>query len=173
MAHQTSFDKLLDRLKDNRVIAALLVVAMAVGGLSAFTDAVQKIARLTGNGANVAGIWRTEAFVNPYDESERSMLIFDLVQSGETVLGTVTEIDQDGSNGVTRSVRGGSVKGNAISFHTEGEVSYGDDKLRLFRDAYVGSVARGGNEILFRRHNELPEGGIEETVVAKRATRGG
>jgi hypothetical protein len=166
---QTRFDKLLARIKNNPVIASLLVVGTIVIAASTFTDSAQKILGLfvKEETPDIAGKWRTQALTNPYDESEQYVLLFDFLQRGDALSGTVTEMDVDGTNAFARSIMEGKIKGNLISFYTTGEVT-SDEGTRPYKEAYSGILNKKRNEIAFKRLDDLPDGGIVETFVAAR-----
>src|SRR5437879_650740 len=112
MERKTMFDKLLARLKNNPVVASILVVGTVIIAVSTFTDAAHKIVALVitkettiaEKTTDVAGKWRTEVLTNPYDETERYTLLFDFVQQGDTLSGTVREIDVGETDGFARSI---------------------------------------------------------------------
>src|SRR6266568_4506165 len=122
---KTLFDKFLSRIKNNPVVATLLVIGTIVVAVSTFTDAAQKILGflVRGETDNVAGKWQTQVLTNVYDESEQSILLFEFMQQGDTLSGTITEMDVDGSNPFTRNIADGKIKGNLVSFYTHGEVA--------------------------------------------------
>ncbi len=162
-----AFDKLLFRIKNNSVVAALLVVGVIVIAVSTFTDATQKMLDLifTERVPNIEGKWRTEVLTNPYDHTERYTLLFQFVQQGETLMGTVTETDVDEHEGFAKTLSDGKIKGNVISFYTLGEVG-SDEKTQRYKESYSGTIRK--KEIAFERLDDLPEGGIAEAFVAKR-----
>ncbi len=62
-------DRVLDRLKNNRIAAVVILAAMGVGALASLTDSTRKLADLAGSFSRVeaAGEWKTEAAVfHPY-----------------------------------------------------------------------------------------------------------
>jgi len=175
MERKTMFDRLLARLKNNPVVASILVVGTVIIAVSTFTDAARKILALviTDRTASaekttyVTGKWRTEALTNPYDETERYTLLLDLVQQGDTLSGTVREIDVGENDGFARSIIEGKVKGKAISFYTRGEVT-SDNGTQPYKESYSGIIGKNESELSFERLDDLPEGGVPEKFVAKR-----
>ncbi len=166
---KTLFDKFLSRIKNNPVVAVLLVIGTIVIAAATLTDATQKIlVFLTKEGTpSVAGKWRTQVLINPYDETERSILIFEFMQQGDTLSGRVAEMDEDGSNSFARTIIDGKIKGNVISFYTQGEVTSSEGTQR-YKESYLGSLNKNRDEIAFKRLDDLPSGGVPETFVAKR-----
>jgi flagellar hook assembly protein FlgD len=166
---KTLFDKFLSRIKNNPVVAVLLVIGTIVITTATFTDATQKILVFftKEEAQNVAGKWRTQVLINPYDESERSMLVLEFMQQGDTLSGTVTQMDVDGSNSFARSIIDGKIKGNVVSFYTQGETTWFEG-TRLYKESYFGRLNKNKDEIAFKRLNDVPSGGVSETFVAKR-----
>jgi hypothetical protein len=164
---RTAFDKFLSRIKNNSVVASLLVVGTIVIAVSTFTDATQKILGLisTERTPNIEGKWRTEVLTNPYDDTERYTLLFQFAQQGETLLGTVTETDVGEQEGFAKTISDGKIKGDVVSFYTLGEVM-SDQKTQHYKETYSGTIRK--NEIAFERLDDLPDGGIAEKFVAKR-----
>jgi hypothetical protein len=169
MARKTLFDKLLARIKNNPVVASILVVGTIIIAVSTFTDSAQKILGLIirEKTIDVTGQWRTKVLTNPYDETERYTLLFDFVQQGDTLLGTVREIDVGESDGFARSITEGKIKNNVVSFYTQGEVTSGNG-TRPYKESYSGIIGKPKSEIAFERLDNLPEGGVPERFVAKR-----
>jgi hypothetical protein len=181
-------DKFLSRIKNNRIVALLLVVGTIVSGAATFTDATNKLwIFMTQRGSpRVGGRWQTPALTNPYDSSERSVLILELAQKDDARLGTVTESDIDGSNPINWSIVDGKISGNVVSFYIESEVTYSSDnyqwstkegiqhnrgsggETRPYKEFYFGTLNNKRNEIAFRRVNDVPEGRVEETFIAER-----
>lgn len=166
---QTRFDKFLIRIKDNPIIASFLVLGVIVIAAATFTDSAQKIyqALVKRETPNIAGNWRTQTVTNPYDDSDHYVLLFDFVQQGDALSGTVTEMDFDGTDAFARSIMEGKIKGNVISFYTQGEVDF-DQERRAYKDVYSGNVSKNRNEIAFTRLNNLPGGGVVERFAAAR-----
>lgn len=169
MARKTLFDKLLARIKNNPVVASILVVGTIIIAVSTFTDAAQKLLGLIirEKTIDVTGKWRTEVLTNPYDETERYTLLFDFVQHGDTILGTVREIDVGESDGFAKNITEGKIKNNVVSFYTQGEVT-SDNGTRPYKESYSGIIGKTKSEIAFERLDNLPEGGVPERWVAKR-----
>ncbi len=169
------FDKLLVRLKNNPVVASILVVGTIVIAVSTFTDAARKILALVTiekptiaeKTTDVTGKWRTDVVTNPYDESERYSLLLDFVQQGDTLSGTVREIDVGENDGFAKSITEGKIKGRVISFYTRGEVT-SDNGTQPYKESYSGIMGKNESEVSFERLDDLPEGGVPEKFVAKR-----
>jgi hypothetical protein len=161
----TAFDKVLSRIKNNPVVAALLVVGTIVIAVSAFTDATQKLLGLiyTEKIPNIEGKWRTKVLTNPYDDTERYTLLFQFAQQGDTLMGTVTETDVGGREGFAKNIRDGKIKGNVVSFYTPGEVT-SDQGTRHYNETYSGTIRK--NQIALERLDDLPDGDMAEKFVA-------
>jgi hypothetical protein len=116
---------------------------------------------------DIGGKWRTMVLINPYDENERSILILEFTQAEDTIYGTVTEMDPDGTYSSASSIVDGKIKDNILSFYTQGEVYWGD-VTRPYKESYVGVLSDKKHEIVFKRVDDLPNGGIPEKFIARR-----
>jgi hypothetical protein len=117
--------------------------------------------------SHVAGKWKTDTIANGYHEAERSKLVLEFVQEGNRLLGTVTEGDQDGRSAFTREIIDAKIVGTTISFYTRGEVT-SSDGTRPYKESYMGTVNKSGDQISFKRIDDLPNGGVAEMFVASR-----
>jgi hypothetical protein len=166
---KTLFDKFLSRIKNNPVAATILVIGTIVIATSTFTDAAQKIlAFFVGEEThNVAGKWQTLVVTNVYVESDRFKLLFEFIQQGDTLSGTLTDMDAEGSKPFTQNIADGKIKGNRVSFYTQTEVDSGKGNQPM-KEAYSGILNKNKDAIAFTRLDDLPTGGVPETFVAKR-----
>jgi hypothetical protein len=107
----------------------------------------------------IAGIWKSGELTNPYAADEKTTLSFEFDQTGDTLLGSVTET-WVGRSVTKTGISDGHVAGAAISFVT------GDDSPDSTKQTYHGTVS--GDEISFIRQNNAATGGIPEKFTAKR-----
>ena len=70
-------------------------------------------------------------------------------------------------NGFARTIMEGKIKGKSISFYTQDEVTWLEG-TRPYKEQYSGVLNKTTNEIVFKRLDDVPSGGIVETFVAKR-----
>ena len=166
---KTLFDKFLSRIKNNPVVAALLVVGTIVIAAATFTDAAQKILGffVREETHDVAGKWQTAVLTNAYVGGDRFILLFEFMQQGDTLSGTITDTDEDGNNPLTRTIMDGTIKGNLVSFYTQTDIKTGPAS-QVVKEAYSGILDKNKDTISFSRLNDLPTGGVQETFVAKR-----
>jgi len=106
-----------------------------------------------------AGKWITPVLTNPYADNEKFTLRFDFEMFGDKLTGSVTEGDD--RSGIFE----GKVKGDVISFYTQGEVQLGDE-TKPYKTFYDGRVT--GDRIEFRRQDDLSNGGVPLKFVATR-----
>ena len=163
---KTLFDRLITRIKNNTVIAVILVAGTFIIALSAFTDAAQKIASVVAQNEkpDISGKWATPAVSNAYDNHIKTTVHFDLEQKDGALFGTVTDLNER-NTGYARGIVDGTVKGNAVYFYTVGQ-RIADEGTVPYKETYHGTI--GKNEIAFIRQNDVPTGGLPEKFVARR-----
>jgi hypothetical protein len=107
----------------------------------------------------IEGKWSTPVLTNPYAENEKFTLVFEFEMFGEKLSGSVTD------DGEHYGIVDGKVRGDVISFYTQGEVNDGNE-TKPYKDFYDGKVK--GDRIEFRRQDDLSNGGIPMNFVATR-----
>jgi hypothetical protein len=110
-----------------------------------------------------AGKWVSGELTSPYDQNQKSVLHFDFEQSGDTLFGSVHEQAQFG--GSIKGIVGGQVKGDGVTFYTQGMTTAGSGE-QPYKENYHGTLK--GDEIEFVRQNDVPTGGLPEKFTAKR-----
>jgi TIR domain-containing protein len=120
-------------------------------------------------GPNISGKWRTAPFRNVYSPDERSTIVFDFTQSGDTVMGTVTETvrnvysSENAGQTDTIGILEGKIRDTVVSFYTKGELT----DNTVYKEMYTGVLQKDGREIAFQRIDDLPTGGLVERFVAR------
>jgi hypothetical protein len=112
---------------------------------------------------DLSGKWVSSVLVNPYDRNSTSTLLFEFEQWGEALFGTVREKTDFG--GSVRGIQDGQIKGNAVVFYTQGQITSGDG-LRPYKEHYHGRLK--GDAIEFIRQNDVPTGGLPQKFTATR-----
>ncbi len=169
----TRFDRILERIKNNRILAAVLLLGTIVIALSTFTDAVQNLSNLWSGcehhpATDISGRWRTE-------ETDEKPTYFDFKVVGNQVYGTVwippTFAMQDGESGII----GGRVAGKTVTFTTKHRYvkqqprydpvtrQLSPEEWAEFTASYIGKIL--GDEIRFLRQTES---GYHTELTAKR-----
>jgi hypothetical protein len=120
-------------------------------------------ARAPGVTSNITGTWVSDPLTSPYDQNHKSVLRFEFEQSGDAVLGTVSEKAEFG--GSTKGIRDGQVKGDSVVFYTQGVTTAGSGE-QPYKENYHGTVK--GDVIEFVRQNDVATGGLLEKFIAKR-----
>jgi hypothetical protein len=132
-------------------------------------EPVPKKERPNPGGPNISGKWRTAPFRNVYSRDERSTIVFDFTQSGDTVMGTVTETvrnvysSENGGQTDTIGILEGKIRDTVVSFYTKGELT----DNTVYKEMYTGVLQKDGREIAFQRIDDLPTGGLVERFVAR------
>ena len=141
------------------LVAGGLAFRLAVSGTPTAGTALPEAAATP----HISGNWVTGSLVNPYDRNQTSVLHFAFEQSGETLLGTVTEKTRFG--GTAKGIQGGRVKANSIVFSTQGMTTSGGGE-QPYKDQYHGRLK--GNTIEFIRQNDVASGGLSQKFTAQR-----
>lgn len=157
------------RLRPAVLWAAVVVLGLAaVGALAYRMGAGPAVSGAPGPVAaaklDISGKWISGQVVNPYDKNQTSVLHFAFEQSGEVLLGSVTEQTERGA--VERGIRDGGIKGDTIAFHTEGQTTAAGSGLQPYKDFYRGTIK--GSEIDFIRQNDVTSGGVPQKFVVHR-----
>ena len=113
--------------------------------------------------SNITGKWVSDPLTSPYDQNQKSVMHFEFEQSGDAVLGTVSEKAEFG--GSIKGIRDGQVKGDSFVFYTQGTTTTGNGE-QSYKENYHGTVK--GNVIEFVRQNDVATGGLLEKFTAKR-----
>jgi len=116
---------------------------------------------------DVSGNWETTPIQNAYSSNGRSTIVFEFTQSGDTVVGSLTETDV-GDAGKTSSTKGivdGKMHDKVLSFYTNGQVT-SDSGTLPYKEMYTGVLQKDGREIAFQRFNDVPSGGEIERFIA-------
>ena len=118
------------------------------------------------SGLNISGKWGTPLIQNVYSPNERSTIVFEFTQSGDTVVGSVTEMADDTKAVSTRGIVDGKIRDNVLSFYTKGETTWDSGKTIPYKETYTGVLREAGREIAFQRFNDVPSGGEVERFIA-------
>lgn len=116
--------------------------------------------------ANISGKWGTPLIQNVYSPNERSTIVFEFTQSGDTVAGSVTERADDGKTVSTIEIVDGKIHDNVLSFYTKGEITSESGNTIPYKETYTGALQEGGREIAFQRRDDVPSGGEIERFIA-------
>jgi hypothetical protein len=114
---------------------------------------------------NLSGKWGTPVIQSPYD-TDQYTLLFEFVQQGDTLLGTVTHTSVGSGRGYSSAIVEGKVKDGVVSFHTKGEVWVGRT-TKPYQQMYVGMISKDRRQIAFQRYNDVSGGGKIERFLAK------
>ena len=118
---------------------------------------------------NVAGKWRSNVFASPAGTAFRSILLIELLQNNDQLMGTVTESDPDGSHAATFEIHDGKVAGAIVSFYTQSEVTTSDaNRLQPYRESYLGTLQPTSSAMTMKRFTDIA-GSEPESFVVKRA----
>jgi hypothetical protein len=160
---RTRFDRFIFRIKNNPIIAFLIVLGTIVIALSTFTNATKNLLSLITNPAiiDATGKWATQELTNPFYENDKFRLHFDLEVKGDTLLGAIRQTSMTSRYDVKNGILDGKIKSNIISFYTL-EQSDGT----TYKNFYYGSVLK--DEIEFTLQSDRPWGFPPQKFIAKR-----
>jgi hypothetical protein len=114
---------------------------------------------------DISGKWGTSVIQNAYAPSARSTIIFEFTQSGDTVVGSLTEMGDAGKSAGTKGIVDGKIHDTVLSFYTNGETT-SDSGTQPYKEMYTGVLQKAGREIAFQRFNDVPSGGEVERFIA-------
>ncbi|MBA7657362.1 hypothetical protein ES703_65299 [subsurface metagenome] len=90
---KTGFDKIIARIKNNRVLAVVIVLGTIMIAVSAFTDAAQNLWSVVTKEkepapVNISSEWVTGVLTNGFDENDTYRLFFTFKVEGVLLSGT-------------------------------------------------------------------------------------
>jgi hypothetical protein len=115
----TTFDRIVQKIKDNRIIACILIFGTFVIVFSQFTDATEKIINIFSGKpatANISGTWKTEMLKDPWFTDTKYKYIFEFQKKGNMVDGILKRFHAEGKD-YSMSIFGGEVQENFVSFY--------------------------------------------------------
>jgi TIR domain len=115
---------------------------------------------------NISGKWGTPLIQNVYSPDERSTIVFEFTQSGDTVVGSVTEMADNAKTVSTKGIVDGKIHDNVLSFYTKGETTWESGNTIPYKETYTGVLQKARQEISFQRFNDVPSGGEVERFIA-------
>lgn len=130
---KTYFDKLNLQLKNNKVIAVLIIAGAVVGGIGSFANSARTLVSMVAVEGRPAinGQWRAQV---TYDWPNANYAeTFSLGGEGEKIHGSASFL------GVKRGIVEGSVKGGKLQFTTKTQEALGD-VTRDVAHRYSGSM---------------------------------
>jgi TIR domain len=116
---------------------------------------------------DISGKWASSVIQSAYTSNARSTITFEFTQSGDTVVGSLTETDTGdaGKSVSTKGIVDGKVHDKMLSFYTNGQVT-SDSGTLPYKEMYTGVLQKDGREIAFQRFNDVPSGGEIERFTA-------
>jgi hypothetical protein len=117
-------------------------------------------------GLNISGKWGTPLIRNIYSPTEQSTIVFEFIQAGDSVVGSVTEMADDAKTLSTKVIEDGKIRDNVLSLYTKGETTGDSGNTIPYKETYTGVLQKAGREIAFQRFNDIPSGGEVERFIA-------
>ena len=161
------FDKFISRIKNNPIVAFLIVFGTVVITLSTFTDAAKNLFSLINKPEviDVTGKWVSQELSNPFSKSDKFKFHFDLEVKGNTVLGSIRQVSTRNRYDVRNGILDGRINNNIFSFYILERSLLGNETVS-YKNFYNGSVLKG--EIQFTLHSDRPWGFPPQKFIAKR-----
>lgn len=152
--------KILDRIKQNPVIASVLTLLTVVSALSAFTEASQHLWDMIPDARpNLNGIWIAEVTYDWQSKPFQERFLFN--DMGDKIMGTASFLQ------VQRAISDGKLQKNKLTFITKTQEAVGNNGMKEATHLYRGEIQQ--NKIVFVMQTE---GGFSSHVpiefVAKR-----
>ena len=163
---RTRFEIIISRIKNNPVLALLIVAGTIVISLSTFTDATKNILGLIPKSEilTINSRWVTDELTNPFNKKDKFKFHFDIERKGEALLGTIRMASTKDWYNITSGILGGTIKGNNISFYTMEQSTFGKETIR-YKNIYHGSVLK--DEIKFVLQSDRLWGYPSQKFIAK------
>lgn len=161
-------ERIMRRIKNNPIVAVLVVGGSIVASLAAFTNAAQRLLSLVGprdRGPDIAGTWVSDTLINPFAQNDRFLVTFDLSRSAETLTGSIRSTSVTGRYDVVGGIMDGSVDGDHLTFAVLKQALVGSETVQ-YRDLFFGQVA--SEEIRFTMQSERPWEFPPQEFVARR-----
>lgn len=174
---RTRFDKIVIRLKNNPILALVIVLGTIIISIATVTDAVKSLFSLIIREPapiDISGQWVTDVLTNRFDENDTYRLFFNFKTEEHLLSGTMRKVAKrsDGYD-IRKGIMDGKIKGDKISFYIQ--KAYIEESLQespntktvQFKVFYHGTVS--DDEIHFMRQDD--RGHPPEKFTAK--ARGG
>jgi hypothetical protein len=152
--------KILDRIKQNPVIASILTLLTVITALSAFTEASKHLwDMIPDTHPNLSGTWIAEVKYDWQNKPFQESFIFN--DMGDKIMGTASFLQ------VQRAISEGKLQKNKLTFITKTQEEIGNAGMKETTHIYRGEIQQ--NQIIFVMQTE---GGFSSHVpiefVAKR-----
>lgn len=180
---KTRFDKIVIRIKNNPILALVIVLGTIIISIATFTDAVKSLFSLIIREPapiDISGQWVTDILTNRFDENDTYRLFFNFKAEEHLLSGTMRKVASrsDGYDyDIRKGIMDGKIKGDKISFYIQeayietvprnSPQEFPTTKTVPYKVFYPGTVS--DDEIHFMRQDE--RGHPPEKFTAK--ARGG
>ena len=178
---KTRFNKIVIRIKNNHILALVIVLGTIIISIAAFTDAVKSLFSLVNREPapiDISGQWVTDILTNRFDENDTYLLSFNFKAEEDLLSGTMRKVARrsDGYD-IREGIMDGRIKGDKISFYIQEAYietvprksfqEFSTTKTVQYKVFYHGTVS--DDEIHFMRQDD--RGHPPEKFTAK--ARGG
>ncbi|MDD2814531.1 MAG: hypothetical protein PHP00_02190 [Thiotrichaceae bacterium] len=137
--------KILDRIKQNPVIASVLTLLTVITALSAFTEASQHLwDMIPDTRPNLNGTWIAEVKYDWQNKPFQEIFIFN--DMGDKIMGTASFLQ------VQRAISEGKLQKNKLTFITKTQEEIGSTGMKETTHLYRGEIQQ--NQIIFMMQTE-------------------
>jgi hypothetical protein len=163
---KTRFEIFNSRVKNNPIVAVLIIFGTIVIAVSTFTNAAKNLLGLLSKPEiiHIHNKWVTQELTNPFNKKDKFRLHFDLEMKGDVLLGVIRKTSTADWYDITLGIMGGTIKGNTISFYTTERSLFGKETI-TYKNLYHGSVSK--DEIQFVLQSDRPWGYPPQNFIAK------
>jgi hypothetical protein len=154
----TLSDTIIHKIKNNPVIAVLIVAGMIIIALASFTNAVKSLLNFMPAGSapvDVSGKWTTDILTNQFDKNDTFRITLEFEAKGQTLLGTLRKTSPSGSYDYAVGIVDGKIDGANISFFLPEQSMHGTEYVS-YKNLYYGELA--DNRIDFTLQSDRPWG---------------
>ena len=122
---KTRFDKIVIRIKNNPILALVIVLGTIIISIATFTDAVKSLFSLINREPapiDISGQWVTDILTNRFDENDTYRLFFNFKAEEHLLSGTMRKVARrsDGYDyDIRKGIMDGKIKGDKISFYIQ------------------------------------------------------
>ena len=166
----TQVEKTITRIKNNPIIASLIVLGIIIIAVSTFTDAVRNLSGYFIEDkkpaiADINGKWASSVLTNPFDKNDTFRIVFEFEVRGNIVLGTLRQISTTNRYNAINGILDGKITDEVLSFHVQ-KTSIFDGETVIYKDLFYGSVS--DNELHFVQQSNRPWDFPPQKFIARR-----
>jgi hypothetical protein len=168
---RTRVDRMLDHVKNNRVIAVLLVFGIGLAALASFTESVKKLVDVVPRIAkpHITGEWRSDP-IDLYDSGPQVLVLHFKEVVGGQLTGSVKFLGADGkASSREHGILDGKLEGSRVSFSFDGGFKGRDSSGEysvIVMESLTGEISKDQIRFVYRR-----DGSPTKQIILKRVAQ--